>query len=105
MEQIKCPKDLNKFLIQPPVFENTFHGEECECAQFYGDCYHCWQTAITCRDQQEAKRRNANVGQKVGKWIHLLNGSGNVECTECGVEQPIDSYYCPWCGAKMEGIE
>lgn len=41
--------------------------------------------------------------RKTGKWIYLLDGSGNVECTECGVEQPVDSYYCPWCGAKMEG--
>lgn len=39
---------------------------------------------------------------KTGKWIYLLDGSGNVECSECCVEQPIDSYYCPWCGAKME---
>ena len=40
--------------------------------------------------------------RKTGRWIHLLDGSGNVECTECGVEQPVDSYYCPFCGAKME---
>ena len=40
--------------------------------------------------------------RKTGRWIYLLDGSGNVECTKCGVEQPVDSYYCPFCGAKME---
>lgn len=37
--------------------------------------------------------------RKKGRWIQLRNG--NVECSECYVEQPIDSYYCPWCGADM----
>lgn len=50
--EIKCPKDLNQFLIKGPIFENTFSEEECEMKKFYGDCYHCFSTAIASRDKQ-----------------------------------------------------
>lgn len=42
----------------------------------------------------------AMTSRKRGKWITLRNG--NVECSECYVEQPVFSNYCPWCGSKME---
>jgi hypothetical protein len=52
MKDIKCPYDLNQFLIGEPIFENTFPEEECEQKKFYGDCYHCFSTAIAKRDRQ-----------------------------------------------------
>lgn len=52
MNNIKCPHDLNQFLLGEPKFENTFSEEECEQRKFYGDCYHCFSTAIAKRDQQ-----------------------------------------------------
>ena len=52
MNEIKCPHDLNQFLVSEPKFENTFTDTECEKAQFYGDCYHCFSTAIASRDRQ-----------------------------------------------------
>lgn len=52
MNEIKCPHDLNQFLLGEPIFENTFSEEECEHRKFYGDCYHCFSTAIAKRDQQ-----------------------------------------------------
>lgn len=52
MNDIKCPHDLNQFLLGEPKFENTFSEEECEQRKFYGDCYHCFSTAIVKRDQQ-----------------------------------------------------
>lgn len=50
MTEIKCPNDLNQFLLGWPSFENTFPEEECEQRKFYGDCYHCFATAIAKRD-------------------------------------------------------
>lgn len=50
--EIKCPYDLNRFILGEPIFENTFPEEECEQRKFYGDCHHCFSTAIACRDRQ-----------------------------------------------------
>jgi len=50
MNEIKCPYDLNQFLLGDPIFENTFQKEECEQRKFYGDCSHCFATAIASRD-------------------------------------------------------
>ena len=55
MNEIKCPRDLNQFLLGEPIFENTFSEEECEQRKFYGDCYHCFATAIGKRDYQIEK--------------------------------------------------
>ena len=52
MNEIKCPYDLNQFILGEPIFENTFSEEECEKRKFYGDCYHCFATAIASRDHQ-----------------------------------------------------
>lgn len=57
MTEIKCPHDLNQFLIDEPIFENPFPEEECEQRKFYGDCYHCFATAIASRDQQIKKSK------------------------------------------------
>lgn len=51
-KEIKCPKELNQFLIGEPFFENVWSGEDCERAKFYGDCYHCFATAIAKRDTE-----------------------------------------------------
>lgn len=52
MTEIKCPNDLNQFILGEPAFENQFPEEECEQKKFYGDCYHCFSTAIASRDHQ-----------------------------------------------------
>lgn len=66
MENIKCPKDLNRFLIDAPYFENTFSEDKCKTAEFYGDCYHCFTTAIAKRD---IAKKNVNT-EKHGKECH-----------------------------------
>ncbi len=52
MKEIQCPYDLNQFLFREPIFKNPFPKEECEQRKFYGDCYHCFSTAIASRDHQ-----------------------------------------------------
>jgi len=52
MKEIKCPYDLNQFLLREPTFENTFPEEECEARKCYGDCFHCFSTSIAGRDHQ-----------------------------------------------------
>lgn len=36
-----------------------------------------------------------------GRWIH--HDDGVLTCSECGNAESIDSYYCGYCGAKMDG--
>ena len=57
-EVIHCPIDLNKYLIAPPFFENTFADSECKKRKFYGDCYHCFSTAIAKRDKQIRRKES-----------------------------------------------
>ena len=56
-EAIYCPRDLNRYLIAQPLFENTFSDSECEKRKFYGDCYHCFSTSIVKRDKQIKETR------------------------------------------------
>lgn len=65
MNEIKCPYDLNQFLLSDPTFENPFPEEECEQKKFYGDCYHCFSTAIARRDDQLK-----NVINKIRKIVN-----------------------------------
>lgn len=36
-----------------------------------------------------------------GEWIH--HDDGVVTCSECGNAESSDSYYCRYCGTKMDG--
>lgn len=64
MKEIKCPYDLNQFILGEPVFKNTFSKEECDVRKFYGDCYHCFASAIAKRDRQ-LKREQGPVLDKI----------------------------------------
>lgn len=65
MKEIKCPHDLNQFLLGEPIFENTFPEEECEKRKFYGDCYHCFSTAVASRDNQLKASVTDNIMDKI----------------------------------------
>lgn len=53
--------------------------------------------------QEEQKRVTAaDVAPVVcGRWVH--HDDGVVTCSECGNAESSDSYYCRYCGAKMDG--
>lgn len=36
-----------------------------------------------------------------GRWI--CHDDGVITCSECGNAESSDSYYCRYCGAKMDG--
>lgn len=38
-----------------------------------------------------------------GKWIHYDDGV--FTCSECGNAESNDSYYCRYCGAKMDDVK
>ena len=44
---------------------------------------------------------------KTGKWIEVTKDGGNflVKCDQCGDLELEESYFCPNCGAKMEGTD
>jgi len=67
MKEIKCPYDLNQFLLEEPIFENTFPEKECEQRKFYGDCYHCFSTAIASRDHQLKNTIN-KIREIIDEW-------------------------------------
>ena len=67
MRDIKCPYDLNQFLLGEPIFENPFPEEECEVRKFYGDCFHCFSTAIASRDHQLKNAIN-KIKEIVDEW-------------------------------------
>ena len=101
-EKINCPKDLNQYLVCEPIFENTFSPEDCESRKFYGDCYHCFASAIAKRDRQ--------IKQSVrphGEWIRKCNEHRvDICCTNCGYDEGYSCFkYCPNCGADMRGEE
>lgn len=49
---------------------------------------------------------STNTGSWKRGLFHLDNGTmaERVQCSECGITQEHESFYCPFCGAKMEGI-
>jgi hypothetical protein len=53
--------------------------------------------------QEERKRAaSADVAPVVyGRWIR--HDDGVITCSECGNAESSDSYYCRYCGAKMDG--
>ena len=65
---IKCPYDLNQFLLGEPIFENPFPEEECEQRKFYGDCFHCFSTAIASRDHQLKNDTIKKIQKIVTEW-------------------------------------
>jgi len=36
-----------------------------------------------------------------GRWVY--HDDGVITCSECGNAESSDSYYCRYCGAKMDG--
>lgn len=117
-KEIKCPKNLNQFLYKEPCFENTYPEEECEEKKFYGDCWHCFSTAIAKRDK--ALKESVVISNKVGHWIMPQQDDGmsdpiyyQVRCSKCGFDldpqtwhQELHQYdadkFCPKCGCPME---
>ena len=84
MKEIKCPYDLNRFILGEPLFKNTFSKEECEKRKFYGDCFHCFATAIARRDHQlqELREQQPNRSNRCDSCIHSEEQDGS-NCYEC----------------------
>ena len=45
-----------------------------------------------------------------GEWIYIDepiigNPYGRYKCSECNLEEPFESDFCPHCGAKMKGAD
>ena len=102
MIEIKCPYDLNQFILGEPIFENPFPEEECEKRKFYGDCYHCFSTAIASRDHQlEELQKKPRVGEFIVTDEKDELYSNVCICTECGKSDVGAGNYCRWCGVKL----
>lgn len=95
MTEIKCPNDLNQFVLGEPAFENTFSEEECEKRKFYGDCYHCFSTSIANRDYQlrtgRAVEKRGRTVIDADKFLAYLIFSKHIDGLTCGeVKEAIE---------------
>lgn len=97
MKDIKCPYDLNQFLLGEPLFTNTFSDNECEQRKFYGDCFHCFGTSISKRDEQKLKEAIKDIKKEVKGAAKVIKaGYGNYETIieiidkHTKEEQPMD---------------
>jgi lipopolysaccharide biosynthesis regulator YciM len=68
---------------------------------------------ITLKDIDGLIKSAPTIETPRGKWdLHnnskaMINNTFYTEwytCSECGARQDNVSYYCPYCGAKMEGM-
>nr|DAE70210.1 MAG TPA: zinc-ribbon containing domain protein [Caudoviricetes sp.] len=65
-------------------------------AHIIHDCEHAHFVAMIARFPA------ADVAPVVhGRWIY--HDDGVITCSECGNAESSDSYYCRYCGAKMDG--
>ena len=90
--EIKCPYNLNQFLLGEPIFENTFPKEECEQRKFYGDCYHCFSTAIASRDRQLKNKDNMLDKIRTELIQSIQNGMLKIESGNEELFRIIDKY-------------
>ena len=90
--EIKCPYNLNQFLLGEPIFENTFPKEECEQRKFYGDCYHCFSTAIAKRDNQLKNEDNMLDKIRTELIQSIQNGMLKIESGNEELFRIIDKY-------------
>ena len=111
---IKCPKDLNRYLISEPLFENTFPAEECEMKKYYGDCYHCFASSIAKRDHERANMipfSMTGTKRPKGKWIMNSDYPDRLICDKCNAKFDVwhweskQMHYCPNCGSHNGGEE
>lgn len=62
---------------------------------------HAWAKGLEPSQYIEALPA-ADVAPVVhGRWFY--HDDGVITCSECGNAESIDSYYCRYCGAKMDG--
>ena len=87
-----------------------FSGKVCEQKKFYGDCYHCFSTAIAIRDRRlkynaiEEEVDKATEAMDQTTWIpcskRLPKKSGNYWCTFGGTNIVGEDYYTTESDAK-----
>jgi len=71
-------------------------------AKRYGACRSPAQNRLLDEIRNEIRRAPAaDVAPVVhGRWIY--HDDGVITCSECGNAESSDSYYCRYCGAKMD---
>ena len=112
MIEIKCPHDLNKFHLGEPAFENPFPEEECKQRRFYGDCFHCFATAIASRDHQlkSTINKNRKMGVRMNidwaiKHCEEVAQEKRDEYQEClAMHDTENAIICEECGKEHEQL-
>lgn len=80
---------------EPPKSDRYYQTDNLDDAYGQG-----WDAALSCLE----KLPTADVAPVMyGRWIY--HEDGVITCSECGNAESSDSYYCRYCGAKMDGID
>lgn len=86
-------KEVALSIYEPPKSNRHYQTDNLDDAYGQG-----WDDALCSIERISA----AGVAPVVhGEWIH--HDDGVVTCSECGNAESSDSYYCRYCGAKMDG--
>ena len=70
----------------------------------------CAYETIECYEARKAIRASPSADRPPGEWIYIDepiigNPYGRYRCSECNLEEPFESNYCPNCGARMKGAD
>lgn len=99
--------------INREAFKKSVEERYCKpCKAEKKDHNGCWCRACWVDDMLDEVEcfQPADVAPvRHGRWIehkhfnhdHYIDST--YECSECNVEEPLTSDYCPNCGAKMDG--
>lgn len=79
---------------EPPKSDRYYQTDNLDDAYGQG-----WDAALSCLE----KLPIADVTQIMyARWIY--HDDGVITCSKCGNAESSDSYYCRYCGAKMDGV-
>lgn len=91
--------------INREAFKKNVEERYCRpCKAEEKDHNGCWCRACWIDDMLDEVDcfQSSDVAPVVhGRWIY--HDDGVVTCSECGNAESSDSYYCRYCGAKMDG--
>lgn len=78
---------------KPPKSDRYYQTDNLDDAYEQG-----WDAALSCLE----KLPIAGVAPIMyARWIY--HDDGVITCSKCGNAESSDSYYCRYCGAKMDG--
>ena len=91
----------NKQTIMQLANEVIRYLNACADEAFVESVLECINDGVELGEDEIRDMFPADVASVVhGRWVH--HDDGVVTCSECGNAESSESYYCRYCGAKMD---